>query len=470
MKHTALGMMSAMFCASAFGFEIAAWRGETVAELPPDNVELGEAAPAGLGVRVGTLRPVRYALKIGAMQFGEAYDRVEWGVVDGNGPRVVEVSVPADAKPGVYRYGTMDIRVIDRVLPPAKDWKYYLDLWQHPWAVARVAKVKPFSKEHYAAMRPVYELLASAGQKALTVSILEQPWNHQCYDAYHSMIGREKLADGSWKFDYTVFDEFVEFGRSCGIGPDIACYTLCSWGSQLQPGSEGYEEYWSDFLVDFAKHLKAKGWYENTLIAMDERTPEQVKLVSDFLRKRAPGMRIAMAGNRKPSDFKGIDINVYAQVLMDKYLTPEFLAEAKERRARGFVTTHYVCCSPLKPNTFTGSGAGEAFFCGAVPAAIGLDGFLRWAWNSWPQNPNVDSSYGTWSPGDTYLCYPGGAPSWRFLDLRNGIAAAEKLRILRESGADTAEIDRLYVVADANSGKCDYADVRKRTLGFVNRK
>ena len=35
------------------------------------------------------------------------------------GPQVVEIAVSADAKPGVYRIGDVNLRVVDRVLPPA---------------------------------------------------------------------------------------------------------------------------------------------------------------------------------------------------------------------------------------------------------------------------------------------------------------------------------------------------------------
>jgi hypothetical protein len=51
----------------------------------------------------------------------------------------------------------------------------------------------------------------------------------------------------------------------------------------------------------------------------------------------------------------------------------------------------------------------------------GLDGFLRWAWNSWPRDPVHDISFGDWAGGDTFLVYPDGSPSLRFLELRNGI-------------------------------------------------
>ena len=447
------------FALEARTFEVAAWRGETVAARVPDFAELGKV-PDGIKVRFGVLKSVKYAPAVESLQRLEVYDRVEWDE-DDEGPRVVEVSVPADAKPGVYKCGMMDIRVIDRVLPPAKEWKYYLDLWQHPWATARMAGVKPFSKEHYAAMRPVYELLATAGQKTITVSILDQPWDHQCFDAYHSMVDDA---------DFRTFDEYVRFCLDCGLGPDISCYSLCPWTLGKDIDADELERRWGAFLDRFTKHLKEKGWYDQTLMAMDERMPEDVKKVADFVRRHAPGMRISMAGNRKPSEFKGIDIDVYCQTL--RHVSPDFLAEIPARRAKGFVTTFYVCCGPAYPNTFMSSGPGEAFWLGAYPAMAGLDGFLRWAWNSWPQNPKEDATYWNWKSGDTFLCYPDGEPSWRFLELRNGIVAAEKVRLLKEQGLfakDLAKVAALYKVDEAVANKSNFQAIRKATLDVVNK-
>ena len=452
------------FALEARTFEVAAWRGETVAARVPDFAELGDA-PAGIGVRFGVLKPVKYAPTVESLQRLEVYDRVLWKTPRmrrlPGGPRVVEVSVPADAKPGVYSCGMMNIRVIDRVLPPAREWKYYLDLWQHPWAAARIAGVEPFSKEHYAAMRPVYELLASAGQKTITVSILDQPWDHQCFDAYRSMVDDA---------DFRTFDEYVQFCLDCGLGPDISCYSLCPWtlGREIDAGE--LEKRWGAFLDRFAKHLKEKGWYGQTLMAMDERHPEDVRKVVDFVHRHAPGLRVSMAGNRKPSEFKGIDIDVYTQLL--RHVSDDFLKEVPARRAKGFVTMFYVCCSPVYPNTFMSSGPGEAFWLGAYPAMVGLDGFLRWAWNSWPQNPNEDASFGGWRAGDTFLCYPGGEPSWRFLELRNGIISAEKVRILKEQGLfanELAKVAALYKQAEAVANRSNFTKIRAMTLDVVNK-
>ena len=470
------------FALQARTFEVTAWRGETVAARVPDFAELGKA-PDGIKVRFGVLESVKYAPTVESLQRLEVYDRVKWNS-DDDGPRVVEVSVPADAKPGVYSCGMMNIRVVDRVLPPAKEWKYFLDLWQHPWAVSRYHDVKPFSKKHYAKMRPVYELLASAGQKTITTTILPEAWDHQCYDAYGTMIGRVKREDGTWQFDYSVFDEYVEFCRGCGLGPAICCYTLCPWGYVVRwqnakgetescvakPGTKEFEDYWGVFLQAFATHLKQKGWFEQTYISMDERSIEDVKLIGEFVQKHAPGLRISMAGNQLPSQY-GVTIDDFCMILSDK-INADYLKEAAERRAKGMVTTYYVCCWPLYPNTFMSSGPGEAFWLGAYPAMIGLDGFLRWAWNSWPKDPKEDATYWAWTAGDTFLCYPDGEPSWRFMELRNGIAAAEKVRLLKEQGLfkeELAKVAALYKQDEATANKSNFAKIRQATLDAVNK-
>ncbi len=485
-----LVVFALLMCVSlAHGYEITLWRGETRAVILPDSVEAEDAKSADYALRLGALKTVKYAPAPRSLQRLEVYDRVVWGGAV-SGPRVLEVKATANARAGVYKVRDVTLRILARTLPPAKEWQYFLDLWQNPWAVARHANIAPFSAEHYAAMRPLWELLAEAGQKALTVTLMTKPWNHQCYDAYGSMIGRVKKADGSWAFDYTLFDAYVAFGRSCGIGPDIACYTMCPWGYVCdyktesgeecrvvcKPATPEFADYWGAFLKDFAAHLKAKGWFNDTYIAMDERSPEDVKFIADFIQEKAPGMRIAMAGNRKPSDFEGITIDNYSQGLRDGMLTPAFMAELPTRRAKGYKTTFYVCCSPRYPNTFSCSGLGEAFWLGVYPAVAGFDGFLRWAYNSWPANPVEDATFESegrdWLAGDTFLVYPNAEPSWRFLDLRNGIIAAEKLNILRATTPAAKDaIGELSAAFDVNAAlqnKANFVGLAEKVQSVVN--
>ena len=84
----------------------------------------------------------------------------------------------------------------------------------------------------------------------------------------------------------------------------------------------------------------------------------------------------------------------------------------------------------------------------------------------------MDGSFRNWFAGDTYLAYPGGVPSFRFLELRNGIATAEKLRILKEKGLfkdEMAELAKRYGYKSAMAGKTDFAKLKEDTLKLVNR-
>lgn len=473
--------------ALAMDEEITLWRGETATKILHDYARIGDA-PEGFEVKVGTAHEVRYLARPFGTHYASFADRVEWGS-KAPGVKVLSVTAPADAKPGVYRAGDLKITVVDRVLPPPGEWRYFLDLWQHPWAVARYFGVEPFYRKHYEKMRPLWKMLADAGNKTLTVTLLDRPWDNQCYDPYGTMIRHIRMKDGSWRFDFSVFDEYVAFGRECGLGPVISCYTMCPWGYMVAwededgtvqkvkavPGTAEFRDYWGDFLADFAAHLKEKGWFEDAVVSVDERSPDDVRNIASLIAEKAPGLKLALAGNRPPSEFEGIDIHHACFGLA--HLTDKLVSEAAGRRDAGKLTTFYVCCGPDRPNTMCHNELEEAFWLGAYPAFSGLDGFLRWAWNSWPQDPMRDASYtglgnGGWKAGDTYLVYPDGSPSLRFLELRNGIVAAEKIRILKEQGLFAKEIAALAKRFDrkaAIDGKTDFQGLKRAVMRLVDK-
>jgi len=72
-------------------------------------------------------------------------------------------------------------------------------------------------------------------------------------------------------------------------------------------------------------------------------------------------------------------------------------------------------------------------------AAYRYDGFLRWAYDSWPADPMRDARYGSWAAGDTYLVYSGGNSCIRFEKLREGIVDYEKIRIVRALAAKSPD-------------------------------
>lgn len=416
-------------------------------------------------------------------QCGSREDKSKWGevlvadVLDINDSMTVPagrkqpvwmtVSVPSDARPGKYsgkltitssnakaRSLNVELTVADHVLPPARDRAFHLDLWQNPYSVARYENVPLWSEAHFEAMRPVMRMLAEAGQKSVTATIMSRPWNGQTEDAFGSMVTKIRRIDGTWLYDYTIFDRWVEFMFSLGIDRQINCYSMIPWALQFDyidqatsspatfqaaPGSEEYNEYWGAFIADFARHLKAKGWFEKTMIAMDERPLESMQAVLGLIRKVEPAFKISLAGNyHEPVIYDIVD---FSETFSGKQEFPES-AKAK-RKELGLTTTFYTCCAEAHPNMFVISNPDEAAWLGWFAQAEGYDGYLRWAYNSWTLDPLTDARFRTWPAGDCFVVYPGGRGSVRFSKLVEGIQDFDKVRILRSRWQETGNEAKL---------------------------
>ena len=376
------------------------------------------------------------------------------------------VHIPQDAVPGTYK-GTVEVtaggktrtctykvKVLDRVLPSPAEWSFHLDLWQNPYAVARVHNVELWSEEHFAVLRPYMLKLANGGQKAITATLIDRPWDGQTYDPFGSMVTWIKKADGTWIYDFTIFDRWVEFMMSCGIDKEITCFSMIPWKLSFRyydqathshkyidcaPGDEAYATFWGGMLSAFAEHLKEKGWFDRTFISMDERSLQQMQAAIAVIKEYAPGMKISMAGNYHPEIEPEIfdyclDIFAYGAY------TPELLAA---RRAQGKVSTYYTCCSAEYPNLFTFSSPADAEFIALEALAKDLDGYLRWAYNSWTVTPENDSRFTAWPAGDTYVIYPFSISSIRWERLVQGIQQFEKYKILLAEAETTGNTSRV---------------------------
>ena len=379
-------------------------------------------------------------------------------------PVWVSINVPQDAKPGLYKTNVeitsrrdkvllpLELEIVNHTLPAPEKWTYHLDLWQHPSAVARAYGLELWSEAHFEAMKPLMKRLADAGQKVVTATLNKDPWNHQCFDAYEPMIIWTKHKDGTWSYDYKIFDKWVDFMLDLGINREINCYSMVPWNCELEymdeaegrvitvkaePGTEIFTKIWTPFLIDFKKHLAQKGWLEIANIAMDERSPEAMQAASELLMSCAPEMGFALADNhrsyKKFTMMRDVCVAIHHSVVSQE--------DIDMRRAQGFYTTFYICCNPSFPNTFTTSAPYESELLGWYNLAHDYDGMLRWAYNSWAADPEYDSRFGKWMSGDTYLVYPFNRSSVRFEKLIDGIEVAEKVRLLRSEGVDVSEVE-----------------------------
>jgi hypothetical protein len=332
------------------------------------------------------------------------------------------------------------LEVLNRTLPEPSQWAYHLDLWQNPYATARINAVTPWSDAHMEALKPEMQRLANAGQKAITASIIHDPWNSQTYDIYQSMIKWVKKKDGTWAYNYTNFDKWVSFMMGLGIDRYINCYSMIPWNLKFyyydeatgkeevvvaKPGTAAYNDHWKPMLKDFARHLKQKGWFERTTIAMDEREMEDMKKAIALIKSADPDFKVSLAGNyHEEIEADLVDYSVASNQKFDADLL-------NKRNQKNFNTTFYTCCAEGYPNTYTFSPPAEAAWLAWHAANKGYGGYLRWAYNCYNKEPLKDTRFGAWSAGDTYIVYPGNRTSIRFERLIEGIQDFEKLRILK---------------------------------------
>jgi len=411
----------------------------------------------------------------------------------GTRPVWISVDIPSDAPAGTYtglvsrisksgiENHIIELEVINKRLPDPSEWAFHLDLWQNPFAVARFHNVELWSEDHLSLLKPLLKKLADAGQKCITTTIIENPWEGGGpYDDFRSMVKWTKKKDGIWEYDYSFFDTYVNLAMECGIKAQINCYSLVpitnkfTWFDEKSadtivaefiPGTVEYEALLTSFLADFRSHLKDKGWLEKTYLALDEREETEMKNLFEFLKETAPEFKIAMAGFYYESI--NSSIHDFSSNWRDSGRIPE--EAIKSRKESGLTTSYYVACGIPKPNNFTFSPPSESCYEGWVAAAMGFDGFLRWAYNSWPENPLIDSRYTKWPSGDTYLIYPGARSSVRFERLREGIQDFEKIKILQKEFAENSSPENAAALERLNNflSSIDSKTLDKRSAAKV---
>ena len=373
------------------------------------------------------------------------------------------IEVPRDIEAGEY---TTALEVVNKAgdvveslaltvvvdshsLPTVAEQKFHLDFWQQPYAVSRYYGVKRWSDEHLEALRPYLQALGRAGQRVVSTILFYEPWGEQTHDLFDPMVETVKKADGTWAYDYTVFDKYVELCAEYGIDKYINCFSMVPWDMsfrywheatesykivQTNTATEEYRELWTSFLTAFKAHLVEKGWFEKTNIALDERA--EADMLNAYAIANALGFNMALAGNYHNSlcdKFRDLCV----QLGQEGRFTADQLVE---RKAKGWVSTFYTSCANAEPNIYSNSYPAEAAYLPIYAAKMNLDGYLHWAWMNWDEHPLTDSRFRKFGSGDTYCYYPGNRSSIRFERLIEGIHQYEKIQILREEYADDVEM------------------------------
>ncbi len=370
---------------------------------------------------------------------------------------------------------TAEIEVFSVTMHKPSENKFYLDLWQHLSNIARKHEVRLWSDEHFAALEPYVKSLADLGQKAVTLVVTEAPWGGQsCFREYrmeanlfeYSIVPLTKTAEGELVADFTHLQRYVDLCAKYGIEDELSLYGLSNVWCMEEAGFGRLAPDDPDALR--VRYLdEADGTYK--FLRTEEELETYIRLLADYFKKTGQMEKVRIAAD-EPADLEKYRRSLERLMRIE----PEFRFKAALNHSEfieefgkeiydfvpysGHLFTHlellrkyrdtmpgkrflwYVCCVPHWPNTFLRSDLCESLFIGAFTSWSRMQGFLRWNYTVWNDDPRKDIRYGDFLAGDTNFVYPSpsGKPllTLRYKALRKGIWLYELLEMLRDAKGD----------------------------------
>ncbi len=411
----------------------------------------------------------------------------------------VEMTIPKNANAGKYKvkvraFGSfpfcdeelideqeLELTVYPYVLSDKKDRSFYLDLWMQPSNIARKHDVPLWSDKHFAVLKNYIDSLAALGQKSILLIVSDSPWlGWGCYKGLvdtdnlfeYSMVGITRRCDGSFSYDFSVLQRYIDMCDSAGINGDIDVYGLgvvnsnplmledapkVDWPYPLRlrylDESDGCMKYIRkrEDIADYVSSLHAffieNGTIDRVKISADEPAEvERYRECLSLINKYAPSFKFKTAINHSEfiAEFQN-GIDVFAPYIAPVITNYDLLMQYKKKFPdKRFLW--YVCMGRGRPNTFLRYSLIESRLIGIFNFYLGFDGFLRWAYTCWPKEPRKSIYYPPFDIGDNNIVYPANDGdvllSLRYKNLLRGIDDYELLVRIKEKYGE-AEANKL---------------------------
>jgi hypothetical protein len=283
-----------------------------------------------------------------------------------------------------------------------------------------------------------------------------------------NVVGMEKLPDGSWKFDFTRFDEYVRLADEAGVLKQMQIEELGhrlvpSWTSPMglfvpefkdgkmqketyAPEDPRVRDFFSSFIPALKEHVVQLGWGDRCYMKIcDEPVDDNAdsyRAAVALIREFWPDMKVLEAC--QTTKITGA-VDAWCPQMDYWHNNYDFY---KGRKAAGDEMWFYTCCYPHAeyPNRFIEQPLLKPRMLFWMAHKYRADGYLHWGFNYWVGDPFVETSMpgtGTSLPGgDAWIIYPGERKmlrSIRFEQHRDGIEDYTLLQMLAEKSPELAD-------------------------------
>ncbi|KYH34418.1 hypothetical protein CLTEP_16510 [Clostridium tepidiprofundi DSM 19306] len=376
------------------------------------------------------------------------------------------------------------LNIVNICLKSLKDYDFHLDLWQHPSNWARMYKTPLWSYKHFEIIENYIKELAQIGEKVITLIVSDFLWAGQsCYKIHknasnlfeHNMVKIIKNKEGNIECNFDNLDKYIEICMKHGIDKEIAIFgILGNWAARdfgnpikdyKDPIRLNYYDEKSDtfkyitskcdlkrYLKLLFNHLEDKKLLDKVYIISDEPNNTEVYWECiDFINSASNNKKLKYKTALHDENFTNNCMHMVDQISLSLPLAISNMDKLKDEKNKSKTATWYVCCFPDKLNNFINSPLIESRLIGWFTYLFELDGFLRWDYAIWPNNPweNISYKYPAWKAGDMFFVYPGKdlnpVRSIRFENLRFGIQDHQLLKLLESKGLSKNIIEKKFL-------------------------
>jgi hypothetical protein len=237
----------------------------------------------------------------------------------------------------------VELRVSDWAAPSPKDFASHVGIVQSPESVALYYQKPLWSEEHWKLVARSMQCLGEAGTNAVFLPVVAR--NHF---GKESMVRWIKQADGSYKYDFTIFDRYVDLALEHMGKPQVAClyawepvYAAYSRTNRkddvkekdtapvllLNPETKEVSElkspfysapeaadFWKPVLTECREHLVKRGVSEKALMIGMASDRHPLKEEVETFKKAAPWATWVKQGHQNVSSFSGVPVGHLAFV------------------------------------------------------------------------------------------------------------------------------------------------------------